>query len=92
MNVLVREATSTKDPNGTSPIVSVSAAITTDTGIKTYPLSLTSGTNLDGGWYGSWVVHDTHVAKYFTTFTAKTADLTAAAQELLLRLPLCGRA
>jgi prepilin-type N-terminal cleavage/methylation domain-containing protein len=73
MNVLVREATSTKDPNGTSPIVSVSAAITTDTGIKTYPLSLTSGTNLDGGWYGSWVVHDTHVAKYFTTFTAKNA-------------------
>jgi hypothetical protein len=73
MDVQVMEATSTNDPTGTSPIVSVVAAVTTDTGVKNYNLTLSSGTNLDGGWSGSWVVQDTHSDKYSTTFTAKNA-------------------
>ena len=70
MTVSVREATSTNDPTGTDAITKVTAAVTTDTGVQTYTLSLTSGTNLDGQWYGNWVVNSTHSKKYSTTFTA----------------------
>jgi len=54
----------------TNTVTSVTAAIETDTGIKTEALSLIQ--QLSGGrtvWEGSWVVVDTHSATYRTTFT-----------------------
>lgn len=56
--------------NDTYEIISVEARVETDAGIHTYPLSLTSGTTLNGTWQGSWVVHDTHMTTYRTTFYA----------------------
>ncbi len=52
------------------PITSVVANVLTDNGVRAYSLVLTSGTNQDGAWSGSWVVQDTHSAKYKTTFVA----------------------
>ncbi len=52
-------------------ITEVTANVETDTGPRLYNLSLTTGSNIDGWWEGSWVVQDTHSRKYLTTFIAK---------------------
>jgi len=58
----------------TYPIQLVEAKVETDTGIKTYTLSLIEGTDTDGRWQGSWTVHDTHSATYRTTFKATNTN------------------
>jgi len=58
----------------TYPIQLVEAKVETDTGIKTYVLSLIEGTDTDGRWQGSWEVHDTHSATYRTTFEATNTN------------------
>ncbi|OGD74869.1 hypothetical protein A3A84_03400 [Candidatus Collierbacteria bacterium RIFCSPLOWO2_01_FULL_50_23] len=49
-------------------IVSVAIEISMDTTTKTYPLSLTSGTQTNGTWSGSWTVADSHNQTYSAKF------------------------
>ncbi|MBI2661435.1 hypothetical protein HYX09_04175 [Candidatus Woesearchaeota archaeon] len=56
-----------------APITQITAAVETDTGIRTYLLTLIDGTNQDGTWTGSWIVRDTHSREYTTNFTAKNS-------------------
>ncbi len=43
-------------------------------GIETLSLALTDGTATDGTWTGKWLVHDTGMRQYMSTFTAKNAE------------------
>ena len=70
------------DTDSKNKIVSVVAAVRTDTGIKEYPLSLSSGSAESGVWSGSWMVHDTHSETYRTTFVA-TNDIGEIASTTL---------
>ena len=68
--------------NDTYSITSVEARVETDNGTQTYSLSLVSGTNLDGTWQGSWIVHDTHMTTYRTTFYALDSNNESASDTL----------
>ena len=51
-------------------VISVIAVVETDSGLENYALKLTEGTDSDGVWNGSWIVHDTHFNTYKTTSIA----------------------
>ena len=56
------------------PINSIIATVETDTGERTYQLSLIDGTSSSGTWQASWTVVDTHSRTYHTTFTAENSN------------------
>ena len=55
------------------PVTKVSIQLITDNKTKTYPLKLTSGTNLDGEWSGTWVMEDSYDYKYQMAVIAENA-------------------
>jgi len=58
-------------PPATYPIQTVTVVFVQDSGRSpAYPLTLISGTNLNGEWLGSWVVSDTHCYIYRMEITA----------------------
>jgi len=58
-------------PPATYPIQTVTIALIQDGGrTPAYPLTLISGTNLNGEWRGSWVINDTHCYTYQMEITA----------------------
>jgi hypothetical protein len=56
------------------PITKVSIQLITDNKNVTYPLQLTSGTNLDGVWTGSWVMEDSYDYRYQMAVIAENAN------------------
>lgn len=69
-----QKQTVTIKANHTSPIQSVSIKLTTDNKSQTYPLRLTSGTNLSGSWEGSWTIDDTYLYTYIFDVTAASGS------------------
>lgn len=57
-----------------SSVTSVTVVLKTDNGIKTFPLSLSSGTDQDGMWSASWVTTDTHEIRYIFTIRATSSS------------------
>ena len=55
------------------PITEVSVTMITDNKKTFYPLKLSSGTNLDGVWEGSWSLSDTYLYLYQAAVKAKNA-------------------
>lgn len=55
------------------PVTEVAATMITDNKKATYPLKLTSGTNLDGVWEGSWSLSDSYLYLYQAAIKAKNA-------------------
>ena len=55
------------------PVTEVTATMITDNKKTAYPLKLTSGTNLDGVWEGSWNLSDTYLYLYQAAIKAKNA-------------------
>ncbi len=51
-------------------ITSIILTLISDHQSKNYPLKLTSGTETDGEWSGSWIVEDTHDYVYKSKITA----------------------
>lgn len=68
----------------TDPVTSVSVSFQTDNGLRSFPLSLTSGTELDGNWTESWVVTDTHNTTY--KFTVRMTDAAGRTDQLTISL------
>jgi hypothetical protein len=60
----------------TEPIQSVSLTVSTDTKQSTYPMSLVSGTALNGTWATTFTADDTHCNNYVMTITAVNAAAT----------------
>lgn len=56
------------------PVTKVSIDVITDNQTKNYPLKLTSGTNLDGVWNGTWTMEDSYDYKYQTAIKAENAQ------------------
>jgi len=56
------------------PITKVSIQLITDNKNKTYPLQLTSGTNLDGVWSAMWTMDDVYDYKYQLAVIAENAQ------------------
>lgn len=56
-----------------SSVTSVSLIVKTDNGIRTFPLTLISGTDKDGSWGDNWVVVDTHEKNYVMTVRATSS-------------------
>lgn len=50
--------------NHTKPITWVKVTVYSDNKIDVHDLSLSSGTNLNGTWSGSWTISDTHLYKW----------------------------
>ena len=63
-----------KAHDNTYPITFVTAEVETDTGERTYQLSLIEGTSSSGTWQASWTVVDTHSRTYHTTFTVENSN------------------
>lgn len=68
----------------TDPVTSVTVSFQTDNGLRTFPLSLSSGTELDGIWTESWIVTDTHNTTY--KFTVRMADAAGRSDQLTITL------
>lgn len=68
-----------------SPITSVTAAVQTDNGLRTFPLDKTSGTDLDGVWSSSWVTADTHNQKYVITIRATDVSGSSDKYDITIR-------
>lgn len=59
----------------TSPITQVKITLVSDNKTQTLPpLSLVSGTNLDGEWQVTWTVDDTVLYKYILTITSASSS------------------
>ena len=57
-------------PGTPSPITTVTATVMTDSESRQYPLTLTSGTNTNGTWTGSWTITGTINTVFEIRFTA----------------------
>lgn len=53
-----------------NPITSVTGLASTDTGTTPFALSLSSGTETNGTWQGSWVLKDSVCSNFMVTITA----------------------
>lgn len=54
-----------------SPVSSVTVKLITDNKSTDYPLTLSSGSNTNGVWSGTWTANDTHDTIYQATVTVK---------------------
>lgn len=68
----------------TDPVTSVSVSFQTDNGVRTFPLNLSSGTDLDGNWTETWVVTDTHNVTY--KFTIRMTDSAGRTDQMTISL------
>lgn len=68
-----------------SPVTSVTAVVQTDNGLRSFPLALNSGTDLEGEWSGSWVVADTHNRSYMVTIRATNAAGQSSKADITMR-------
>jgi hypothetical protein len=73
-----------------APITEVTADIQTDKEIIKHPLKRISGTDKDGVWESSWLVHDTHDTTYVTIFKAKNSLGETGDARLSWTDPGCG--
>lgn len=68
-----------------SPVTSVTAAIQTDNGLRTFPLERTSGADTDGVWSSSWITADTHNQTYVITIRATDAAGSSDKYDITIR-------
>lgn len=68
----------------TDPVTSVSVSFQTDNGLRSFPLNLSSGTDLDGNWKETWVVTDTHNVTY--KFTIRMTDSAGRTDQMTISL------
>ena len=61
----------------TAPISAITAEVWTDSTMKSYPLTLTSGTAENGVWSGSWKISESYLYRYIVTL-----KVTANGKEL----------
>jgi hypothetical protein len=66
------------------PVTSGTLTMQTDTKTKKVPLSMVSGTPINGVWAGTWTVDDTYLYTYLATLTATDGTETNKV-ELTLR-------
>jgi prepilin-type N-terminal cleavage/methylation domain-containing protein len=69
----------------TAHVTSVTVVVKTDNGLRSFPLNLSSGTDLDGQWGASWVVADTHDLTYVFTIRATDAAGSASSADVTVR-------
>lgn len=69
-----QKVTMTISVNSTKPADSVTIELETDTMKKSYPLTLVSGTNLDGQWQATWTVEDTLLYQYVAKIEARSGS------------------
>lgn len=65
-----QSVTVTLDVNDSSPILSVTATVSTDNGSTDYPMSMSSGTNTNGTWRVTYSLTDSINTNYMITFRA----------------------
>ena len=59
---------------GAGPVTNVSVELITDNETTTHSLELTSGTNSDGTWEGTWTMEDSYDSTYQMEITAENAS------------------
>ena len=60
--------------NSSGPVTEVSVELITDNETTSHSLVLTSGTNLDGTWEGTWTMEDSYDSTYQMAITAENAS------------------
>lgn len=70
---------------GNSPVTSVVIRVATDNVVNNYPMSLVSGTSINGVWTATWTITDTIDNNYIITPTLTNSVGTQASFDLSLK-------
>ena len=69
----------------TANVTSATAVIKTDNGVRTFPLTLSSGTAINGTWTDTFVVADTHNSTYVINLRATDSAGNSSSDAITIR-------